>query len=99
MWADKLARRPSMSNHGLPDSFILAVTAAHVYVLEDKRDGGRLVPGAVLKLGPHPVLVRVPVDQVAAEHQRRRLPRSPGHSSVAACRHEQASTHGSRSRT
>lgn len=38
-----------METAGLPDSFILAVTAAHVYALEDKRSGGQLVPGRVLK--------------------------------------------------
>jgi hypothetical protein len=61
-----------MRNNGLPDSFILAVTAAHVYVREDRRDGGQLVAGTVLKTWDRSaVLVRVPVDQVAAEHQRR----------------------------
>jgi hypothetical protein len=61
-----------MRNHGLPDSFILAVTAAHVYVLEDRRDDGQLAAGAVLKTWDRSaVLVRVPVDQVAVEHQRR----------------------------
>ena len=34
---------------GLPDSFILAITAGHVFALEDKREGGQLVPGKVLK--------------------------------------------------
>jgi hypothetical protein len=38
-----------MEMAGLPDSFILAITAGHVYALEDKRDGGQLVPGKVLK--------------------------------------------------
>ena len=38
-----------MEMAGLPDSFILAVTAGHVYALEDKRTGGQLVPGNVLK--------------------------------------------------
>jgi hypothetical protein len=38
-----------MEMAGLPDSFILAVTAGHVYALEDKREGGQLVPGKVLK--------------------------------------------------
>ncbi|OBK52682.1 SHOCT domain-containing protein [Mycobacterium sp. 1081908.1] len=39
-----------MEMAGLPDSFILAVTAARVYALEDKRNGGQLVPGNVLKV-------------------------------------------------
>lgn len=38
-----------MEMAGLPDSFILAVTAGHVYALEDKRNGGQLVAGNVLK--------------------------------------------------
>src|SRR5262249_29219694 len=38
-----------MEMAGLPDSFILAITAGHVYALEDKRNGGQLVPGKVLK--------------------------------------------------
>jgi hypothetical protein len=34
---------------GLPNSFILAVTAGSVYALEDKRDRGYVVPGQVLR--------------------------------------------------
>lgn len=63
-------------NHGLPDSFILAVTAGHVYVLEDTRDGGQLVAGTVLKTWDRSaVFVRVPAEQVDAQYQRQyRLP-------------------------
>jgi hypothetical protein len=60
-----------MRTHGLPDSFILTATAGHVYVLEDKRDGGQLVAGTVLKTWDRSaVLVRVPAEQVAAQYQR-----------------------------
>jgi hypothetical protein len=60
-----------LHTHGLPESFILTVTAHHVYVLEDKRDGGQLVAGTVLKTWDRSaVLVRVPADQVAAQYQR-----------------------------
>ena len=38
-----------METGGLPDSFVLAATADKIYAIEDKRDGGRLVPGKLLK--------------------------------------------------
>jgi hypothetical protein len=38
-----------METAGLPDSFILAITAGHVFALEDRREGGQLVGGKVLK--------------------------------------------------
>lgn len=54
-----------MRTHDLPSSFILAVTAGHVHALEDKRDGGQLLPGRVLKAWDRrAVLIRVPTDQV-----------------------------------
>ncbi len=54
-----------MRTHGLPSSFILAVTAGRVHALEDKHDGGQLLPGRVLKAwGRSAVLIRVPTDQV-----------------------------------
>lgn len=54
-----------MRTHDLPSSFILAVTAGHVQALEDKRDGGQLLPGRVLKAWDRrAVLIRVPTDQV-----------------------------------
>jgi hypothetical protein len=34
---------------GLPNSFVLAVTATHVYAIEDKHENGNLVAGKVLK--------------------------------------------------
>jgi hypothetical protein len=37
---------------GLPNSFILAVTATQIAAIEDKREGGQLAPGAVLKSWP-----------------------------------------------
>lgn len=63
-WGMRMSRKvnramPAMTNvggmakymemAGLPDSFILAITAGHVYALEDKRNGGQLVPGGILK--------------------------------------------------
>jgi hypothetical protein len=34
---------------GLPDGFLLAVTAGYLHALEDRRDGGYLVPGKILQ--------------------------------------------------
>jgi hypothetical protein len=38
-----------METGGLPDSFVLAVSAGKVYAIEDKQQGGQLVAGKVLK--------------------------------------------------
>lgn len=38
-----------METGGLPNSFVLAVTASKVYAIEDKHDGGKLVAGKVVK--------------------------------------------------
>jgi hypothetical protein len=38
-----------METGGLPKSFVLAASTDKVYAIEDKQDGGRLVPGQVLK--------------------------------------------------
>lgn len=38
-----------METGGLPNSFVLAVTAEKVHALEDKQDGGQLVAGKVLQ--------------------------------------------------
>jgi hypothetical protein len=39
----------NMETGGLPDSFVLAASAGKVYAIEDKHDGGQLVPGKVLE--------------------------------------------------
>jgi hypothetical protein len=39
----------NMRSAGLPDSFILAASQSKVYAIEDKRDGGQLVPGNIIK--------------------------------------------------
>ncbi len=38
----------SMETGGLPKSFVLAASKTKVYAIEDKHDGGKLVPGKVL---------------------------------------------------
>jgi hypothetical protein len=38
-----------METGGLPNSFVLAVTADKIHAIEDKQDGGRLVAGKVLQ--------------------------------------------------
>ncbi len=38
-----------LASGGLPDSFILAVTASSIHAIEDKRHGEQLIPGTVLK--------------------------------------------------
>ena len=69
-----IGRTPKFVNYmrtaDLPSSFILAVTAGHVYALEDKRDGGQLVPGGVLKAWDrNAVLVRLPAAQVQRQYK------------------------------
>jgi hypothetical protein len=38
----------NMETGGLPKSFVLAASSGKVYAIEDKQDGGKLVPGKVL---------------------------------------------------
>ena len=44
-----------MRTAGLPDSFILAVTANQIHAIEDKRDHGELVPGKLLNSWDRPI--------------------------------------------
>ena len=39
----------NMETGGLPNRFVLAATPDKVYAIEDKQDGGKLVPGKILK--------------------------------------------------
>jgi hypothetical protein len=39
----------NMRTGGLPKSWVIALTADKVYAIEDKQDGGSLVPGQVLR--------------------------------------------------
>jgi hypothetical protein len=61
-----------LASGGLPDSFILAVTAGSICAIEDKRKGEQLFPGTVLKswvrsgfrasVDPRPLSTTVPAD-------------------------------------
>ena len=70
---------------GLPNSFILAVTAGSVYALEDKRDRGYVVPGQVLRSWVRGGF-RASLDPAALQRAEGGVRRSPAPDSVPAYR-------------
>jgi hypothetical protein len=66
-----------LASGGLPDSFILAVTAGSIYVIEDKRENAQLFAGQVLKSwvrsGFRASVDRRPFSPVPADCQSLRL--------------------------